>query len=168
MTNDFIRLFRMKTFLKTVLVFLFAVFPAVWAMAQVQDDDEDGPVANRIKSAKIGLITNRLNLTPEQSKQFWPVYDAYEAERKKIRQQIRKLRINANTMTATDDEVRGDLKEMMSLRQKEVDLEKDYMNKFLKVITPRQVVALYKSEKEFNGLLLEEIRKRRMERKNGR
>jgi hypothetical protein len=46
---------------------------------------------------------------------------------------------------------------MITLRQKEVDLEKEYMNRFLKTISPRQLSELYKTEQEFTKLLLERL-----------
>ena len=158
----------MRHILKTPVIFLFVLLLAGATRAFAQAEEEDGPVAERIKSAKIGLITTRLNLTADQSKQFWPVYEAYEADRKKIRVQMHRLRVNSATMTATDDEIRKDLKELLNLRQKEVDAEKEYVGRFLKVVSPRQVAELYKSEKEFNRMLLQELRERRAVRKGGR
>ncbi len=158
----------MQKILKKPGIFLFVLLIAGAIQAFAQAEEEDGPVAERIKSAKIGLITTRLNLTADQSKQFWPVYEAYETDRKKIRVQMRRLRVNSATVTATDDEIRKDLKELLNLRQKEVDAEKEYVGRFLKVVSPRQMVELYKSEKEFNRMLLQELRERRTGKKGGR
>ena len=40
---------------------------------------------DKIESLKIAYITKRLQLTPEESQKFWPVYNQYEAEKKQIR-----------------------------------------------------------------------------------
>ena len=119
-------------------------------------------VANeRIESAKIGFITNRLSLTTEQAPKFWPVYNEYNDKKQEIRQSLRKIRRENATLTASDNELMADMKEMINLRQKEVDLEKDYLNKFLKVITPRQVAELYHSEQDFQKELVKTLRQRR-------
>ena len=113
----------------------------------------------KIETAKIGFITNRLNLTSEQAPKFWPVYNEYNAKKQAIRRALRPFK-TANA-TATDEKLLADLKEMIDLRQKEVDLEKDYMNRFLKVIHPRQLAELYHTEQDFRKELLKMLRDQR-------
>lgn len=141
------------TRLKTLrwLVFGVGVLLAGGASAQSR------PGLQRIQNAKIGLITNRLNLTTEQSQQFWPVYNEYEAKKQDVRLSIRRLNAETNNLTASDDRILADIREMMSLRQKEVDLDKEYMNRFLKIINVRQLAELYKTEQQFTRMLLEKL-----------
>ncbi len=114
---------------------------------------------NKIESAKIGLITNRLNLSAEQSQQFWPVYNDFDGKKKDIRKQMRKLVIETNTLTTSDEKILANIKDMLNLQQKEVDLEREYMNKFLKVINVRQLAELYKAEQVFTQMLLNRLNK---------
>lgn len=111
----------------------------------------------KIENAKIGLITNRLNLSTEQSQQFWPVYNDFDAKKKDIRKQMRKLIVETNTLTTTDEKILSNIKETLNLQQKEVDLEREYMNKFLKVINVRQLAELYKAEQMFTQMLLQRL-----------
>ena len=122
----------------------------------------------RITSAKIGLITTRLNLNTDQAPQFWAVYNEYTDKKLAIRQNIRKLRIQNTNLNATDEEVKDALNQMLVLRQNEVDLEKEYMTKFLKTISPKQLAELYKTEQDFTKLLLERLEDRRQPDKDGR
>lgn len=115
----------------------------------------------RITSAKIGLITTRLKLNTDQAPQFWAVYNEYTDKKLAIRQDLRKLRIENTNAKATEEEVKDALNEMLVLRQHEVDLEKEYMNKFLKTISPKQLAELYKTEQDFTKLLLERLEHRR-------
>ncbi|MCY7350728.1 MAG: Spy/CpxP family protein refolding chaperone [Cytophagaceae bacterium] len=114
----------------------------------------------RIQSAKIALITNRLNLSPEQSQQFWAVYNEYEDKKMELRKSIRALNAETDNLTTTDERILSSLKEMMNLRQREVDLDKDYMNRFLKVINVRQLAELYKTEQQFTRMLIEKLNQR--------
>ncbi len=118
---------------------------------------QNKPGLQRIQNAKIALITNRLNLTTEQSQQFWPVFNEFEARKMETRQAIRQLNAETSNLTASDDKILADLREMMSLRQKEVDLDKEYMNRFLKVINVRQLAELYKTEQQFTRMLIEKL-----------
>jgi Spy/CpxP family protein refolding chaperone len=111
----------------------------------------------KLESAKIGLITNRLNLSAEQAAQFWPIYNDFDAKKKDIRKALRKLVVETNTLTTSDDKILANLRESLNLQQKEVDLEREYMAKFLKVINVRQLAELYKAEQLFTSMLLKRL-----------
>ncbi len=113
----------------------------------------------KIENAKIALITNRLNLTPEQAQQFWPLHNEFDGKKKEIRKSYRKLVSEINTLTTSDEKILANLKETLSLQQKEVDLEKDYMAKFLKVVNVRQLAELYKTEQMFTNMLIQRLNK---------
>ena len=122
---------------------------------KAQDDYPRGK--ERIKAAKVGLITNRLNLSEEQAKGFWVVYDDFDKKRADIRKNIRQMTAESRNITTSDDKILTDLKEVLSLKQKEVDLEKDYLVKFLKTINVRQLSELYKTEQLFNQMLVKKL-----------
>ena len=126
----------------------------------------DSPRMKRIEEMRNKFIKNRLNLTPDQEKSFWPVYYKYDARKREIRQQTRKMRRRRNLLTASDEQLIQKLRNQMKLKQQEVDLEKEYLDKFLKVINPRQVTELYRAEEEFIRRLIRQIRKQRLKRKN--
>lgn len=108
----------------------------------------------KLESARIGMITNRLDLTPEQATSFWPVYNEFENKKKIVKNELRKHLSESRSLASTDDKIKTELNEMMNLRQKEVDLDKEYMTKFLKVLNPRQVSELYRTEQMFKQMLL--------------
>lgn len=137
---------------KTVFILVCSLLVSV---AYAQDGGNQ-----KIANAKIGLITNRLNLTPEQSQQFWPVYNEFDDRKKEIRKQMRKLIVETNTLTTPDEKILTNLKETLNLQQKEVDLEREYMNKFLKVINVRQLAELYKAEQMFTQMLIQRLNKK--------
>jgi Spy/CpxP family protein refolding chaperone len=113
----------------------------------------------KIENAKIALITNRLNLTPEQGQQFWPLYNEFDTKKKDIRKAYRKLVNEINTLTTNDDKILANLKETLNLQQKEVDVEREYMTRFLKVINIRQLAELYKTEQMFTNMLIQRLNK---------
>jgi hypothetical protein len=138
------------TFLITIL---FISFSSV-----LKAQDELAPRGKeKIRAAKVGLITNRLNLTEEQAKTFWIVYEDFDKKRSEIRKNIRQMTSESRNITTTDDKILSDLKELLNLKQKEVDLEKDYLPKFLKSINVRQLSELYKTEQLFNQMLVKKL-----------
>lgn len=115
--------------------------------------------AEKVQAAKVAYITTRLNLSPLQAQQFWPVYNEFELARKKIRKQIKQLVVDTRQgADPSEEQLKTDLKKFMSLRQEELDLEKSYMEKFLKVISAKQLVEYYRSEKMFAKLLIDRIK----------
>lgn len=147
--------------MKKITFILFALISlSTVTMAQRNGSQE------RITSAKIGLITTRLNLNTDQAPQFWATYNEYTDKKLAIRQNLRKLRIQNSSLDTTDEQVKDALNQMLAFRQNEVDLEKEYMTKFLKTISPKQLAELYKTEQDFTKLLLERLEYRRPSEKD--
>ena len=140
---------RKVTILITVLSFAFST------SLKAQDGYPRGK--EKIRAAKVGLITNRLNLSEEQAKIFWVVYDEFDKKRSEIRKNIRQMTAESRNITTSDDKILSDLKEVLSLKQKEVDLEKEYLSKFLKSINVRQLSELFKTEQLFNQMLVKKL-----------
>lgn len=141
--------------MKKVNILIAVIFFAFLTNLKAQDDY---PRKNeKIRAAKVGLITNRLNLTEEQAKTFWIVYDEFDKKRVEIRKSIRQMTAESRNITTSDDKILADIKEVFSLKQKEVDLEKEYLSKFLKTINVRQLSELFKTEQLFNQMLVKKL-----------
>ena len=141
---------------------LFTLFSTAAVYAQRPSGEE----MQKIQDAKIAIITNRLNLTPEQATGFWPVYNEYSQKRKDIHRAQRKIINDKKAEGKTDDQVLNNLKEVQELKQKELDLEKEYQNRFLKVISASQVIELYKAERTFNDMLIQRLKQRQEQKSN--
>jgi Spy/CpxP family protein refolding chaperone len=118
-----------------------------------------------LEAIRVGYITKKLNLTPEEAKQFWPVYDAYRGEMKEVRDDQRDNVQNAreNFDTMTDQEVETAVNKMLDNRRKELDITLRYHEQFKKVLNIRKIAKLYKAEHEFTQLLLERLQERRQQ-----
>ncbi len=112
----------------------------------------------QIEAAKIGLITNRLNLTTAQAPQFWAIYNEYNGRKQDLKKQIRQLNNTPGRQNLAESDVLSDLKEINATKQKLADLDNEYLDRFLKVISPAQVAELYKTEQDFNKILLNRLR----------
>ena len=130
----------------------------VMAQAVTAQDDVNG--RQKIEAAKIGMITNRLNLTTDQAPQFWAIYNEYNAKRQELNRRVRQLN-NTNAPARNnfnDEQLVNGLREVNSTKQKLADLDEEYMSRFLKVISPQQLAELYKTEQTFNKMLLNRLR----------
>lgn len=147
--------------MKTKVIFLFLLFTRLVCPGQ---NTEENP-SDRLTAARVAYITNRLNLNTNQAQQFWPVFNEFEAARKKIRKQIRLLKVESQVLDGTEEEIKNDLKKLLALRQEELDLEKAYLDKFLKVLSAKQLAEYYRAEKEFTRLLVKKFKDRRAQGK---
>jgi hypothetical protein len=61
-----------------------------------QERESKDEKKQRIEAAKVSFITKKLELTPEESKEFWPVVNAMEEEikssRKSLKEQFQKMK----------------------------------------------------------------------------
>jgi Spy/CpxP family protein refolding chaperone len=151
-----INLTKMKKSLSIIIAFLFV---SLTVFGQQRNENRGKVNQDKIKAIKVGLITDELNLTESQAEKFWPVYNSYSDKRKEILQQIRKR--NKDTEEVSDKEILQNQDEILKLKQKELDLEKDYRDDFLKVITAKQYNDLQLVEKKFNQMLLNKLKERK-------
>lgn len=110
---------------------------------------------NRIKQIKTAYITAKLELTPDQSARFWPMYTQYQEELFAIQKQIRQN--NSPLQTNGKDQVMNEL----SLEDKRTGIKRRYANEFLKIMPPEKLSLLYKSEKDFNDEAVKKLRENR-------
>lgn len=107
----------------------------------------------RIHAAKMAFLSDKLHLTPAQYSNFAPVYNEYEQEIKATRQlYLGKYKNNRNN----DPDNAASLKyidDNLDYQQAVIDLKRKYNDHFLRTISPQQLAALYKAEREFRQLL---------------
>lgn len=125
------------------------------AHAAVAQNDLNG--REKIESAKIGMITNRLNLTTDQAPQFWAIYNEYNGKKQELNRRVRQLNNEPSRSNLNNDQLLNGLREVNATKQKLADLDDEYMGRFLKVISPAQLAELYKTEQVFNKMLLQQL-----------
>ena len=147
-----------KIFLLTFLFFTTAI------IAQ-----ERRPAKERVDAMKIGFLTERLNLTSEEAKIFWPVYNMYSDELEKLRKSRRENIINTkeNLDELSDAELEKNVDNEIIFRQNELEIIKKYHPQFKKILPIKKVAKLYKSEDDFKRRLLEMIQGRKEDRRQG-
>jgi len=141
------------------LVFILLLLLTLGGFSLQAQDRHSPPSKERlqnIQNAKIAFLTEKLNLTTEQSQRFWPIYNQLEADRNTLHQKSRALRMeNIDAMSESD--IRTALNNRFNWRQEELDLDKQYMEKFMRVISVRQLATLYRSERDFTKVLLKKL-----------
>jgi hypothetical protein len=118
---------------------------------------------DKVEALKIGFLTRKLDLTSEEAKTFWPVYNKFQEEleslRKQRRSEMQSLRENKKDLS--DSEAEKLVDNEITFRQKELDVIKKYHAQFKQILPVKKVLMLYRSEEEFKRELLERLRNRK-------
>lgn len=122
----------------------------------------------KINAARIGLITERLNLSPEQAEKFWPIYKEFLTQRSGLKAEYDLAKSKLDPKTASEEERKGLLDLGLKLKERSVGLERTYSDRMLKVISTQQVIALRKAEEDFRRIIIEQIQQRRQNQQERR
>lgn len=124
----------------TIISLLF--FHNYICVAQTQSNDN----ANKAEDVTVAYMTKELNLTPDESKKFWPVYNNYFKE-------IRDAKSHFG-----NDEV--------AFEERKVQIRKKYQGQFRSVLnSDKRVNKVFVSEKNLRDLFRKEWQDRQRRKK---
>lgn len=106
-------------------------------------------------------FAEKLELTDEESRLFWPVYNDLHNRKMKLSEDERNTfrYCYTNKENLSDEEFLEALEKIRKLKDEKHKLEQKYYHeKFPEVLPPKKVMMLYKVERDFRGHLLRKIR----------
>ncbi len=113
----------------------------------------------KIQAMKVGYITEKINLTTAEAQQFWPIYNEYDAKMDALRKSMRKMhKQEASINEMSDVDVENMINTINDTRQKELNTQKEYLQKFKSVLPIKKVAKLYKAEHGFKRKLLKKLK----------
>lgn len=145
----------MKTWFTILLLLPLGVY--------AQDEPIKDPKARqKIEAARIAFITERLGLTPEEAEKFWPLYREFTQKRAELRRDFEQRR---KLQGEKPDEAHQKqlVEQELQLKQRELDLEKEYSRRLMQAISPQKLMALRQAEADFRALVLRQIQQRQMQ-----
>ncbi len=113
-----------------------------------------------LKAEKVAFLTKKLELTQDEAKKFWPLYDEYWGKKIDILNNrynlaedfIKKIN-NLNEKEAIDYANR-----YIESQKLEVELMDEFNKRFLGILPPKKVMLLYQSNYEFKNYLLQKVK----------
>lgn len=129
----------MKT-LFTIMILLFSIAGTAIAQEQPPDSKQE----EKIQTLEIAFISRKLNLTTDEAQKFWPVYNEYKRD---MRQVMISQKNNPNKDVVDND-------------QKMLDVRKKYRERFVGVIGQPRMNKFFQAEREFRGVLLNQLKNR--------
>ena len=114
--------------------------------------------SEQLESQKIAFITTKLELTPEESRNFWPVYIEYSKNLEEIKKTHRpNIKLEELTEESAEKLVMGSIKSA----EAELRLKKEYTSHLKEVISMKKIAKLYIVEHEFKRQMLMRLKERR-------
>ena len=107
---------------------------------------------DRLQSEHVAYLTSELELTPEESQAFWPVYNKAQKEQKDNFEKIgaaKKALKDALKENKSEKEVAKALKEYNKVRTSVRNVFVDYEDEFVKVLGVTKTAKLYIAEDNF-------------------
>lgn len=141
---------------KLILVTLAMMFFAGWSHAQDRKEFN-----KKLNSMRVAYITQELDLSADEAKAFWPIYDAYTAERQNLRKTKKGSNTTAKSVDLTANEAEELIESSFADDAKEIELKKKYYGQLKEAIPVGKVARLSQVEREFRKKILKAAKERR-------
>ena len=142
----------------TIFSFLIIFFIAGQTFAQ------SGPGMNtqkrkEIKEMQLKFIVNKLQLTDKEKTEFVPLYRKMSDEREDLFMQKHKAMRNfkQNSLNMSDAELLALVDKFVDIDIQLAQLNKQYNEKFKKVLPPIKIILLHQAEMEFKKELIKKM-----------
>lgn len=153
----------MKKILSLIILSLFFINVP---FTNAQDANKALMNLQEFEKKKQEFITIEADLSKEEADKFFPLNNELQKKKlelhKKHQEDMKHINESENISDAEYEQV---MKENIDLKMKEAELDKEYSDKFNKLISPQKLFKAQQAERTF---MQEELRKFRESKKDGR
>jgi hypothetical protein len=139
-----------------------AVFCLVAAGATAQTVKETLEVTRQaVESQRRVLVSGALPLTDAEADAFWPLYDAYEKERRPLDERANKLVADflAGASSLTDTQAKAMVEEALAIEDGRLRVRRGYLGRMLKAIPSRKVARFFQIDNKLDAVVRADITK---------
>ena len=151
------------------IVFFFCFFAASICLAQevspktISSESSEPVKVNRedalalartyVQAQRQTIVAANLQLTPEESSAFWPVYKEYQNGLEPLRDRLVKLIVaySEKFETLSDEDAKAMLDEMLSIPEAESKVRSQYVSKFEAVLPIKKVARFYQIDNKITA-----------------
>lgn len=148
-----------KTIGAALMMIMFGFAPL--SLAQDEPADNMQILRDKIKADKKLVVATNMELTESEAKDFWPIYDAYQKDLRKINQRIAKLlesyADDFRGKSLTDDKAKKLIDEALAIEQAEADLKSTYAPRLGKVLPVKKVARYRQIENKIRAVIKYDI-----------
>jgi len=142
--------------MKNLIITALLLFP-LFVSAQGRDEKN-----SEIEKYKIAYLTEKLGLSSEEAKIFWPIYNDWQREQDALRKERFQKMISFRKIdeieALSDTEVQTLITNDFSMKQRELDLDKKYYYKLKSNLPIKTVGKYYRAQEAFKREILSRYR----------
>ena len=145
-----------------IYVSMLLLFSMMWAgtsdlLAQENFDIEIS--RSMVETERKAIISQIMSLNENEASIFWPVYDQYRMDMRKVNDRfINLMEEYAEYYLTLDDRKADDLmKEYFSVEMDEIRVKRIYRKRFEKVLTPKQVARFFQADNKIDLVIKNEV-----------
>ena len=145
---------------REIVIILSVMFVFMNAAVIAQQKESHEVRMEKYRTEKVSFLSTRLDLTPAEAEKFWPIYNQMDKERWEAQKARRDLenKVSEAEESLSENEIIKLTREFSGSMQKEGALVASYNEKLLKVLPPKKVLKLYKTENQFRMHMIKKYR----------
>jgi len=147
--------------MKLVQVVLFAVATLLALPAAAQTASDMQILAQKIKADKKLVVAANMQLSEDEAKGFWPVYDAYQKDlagiNKRLAGVIRNYADVYNKGAVTDEAAKKLMNDYLAVEDSELKLRRSYVPRLEKVVPGVKVARYLQIENKIRAIIRYEL-----------
>jgi len=124
-----------------------------------QRDERRRAEFEEFKEKRVAFITKAMELTADEAKAFWPLYNELQEKKFELNQQLRRVLYEfrgseRDRKKRTEAEYKEFVKRYTQFKIKEAKLDEEYIAKFAKVISYEKIFRYQQAEQQFARQML--------------
>jgi len=144
--------------MKNILFAAFLLSLPFFASAQRPNSGRSA----EIEAYKVTYLKEKLELTPEEARIFWPIYNAWQSEQSALRAERREKMISFRKLdeieNLSDTEVQALITNELNFKQRDLNIEKKYFAKLKSSLPIKTIGKYYRAQETFKRELLSRYR----------
>jgi len=137
----------------------FAFFVLIPSLVLAQGPRRGG---EKMEARKVAWLTTKLDLSADEAKVFWPIYNDYVRElaalRKERAQKMISFRKLKEIEDLDDEEIQTLILNDFNFKQRDLNIERKYYNKFKSNLPIKTVGKFYRAQEAFKKEILQQYR----------
>jgi len=145
------------TGIRNIGVFCILLVLSVTASAQGTGMDRE-----KMDAFKVSFFTQKLGLSADEAKIFWPIYNDYQRELSELRKAHMAKMISYRKVTEIDDmsdtEIQSLIYNDFAFRQRDLNIERKYYDKLRASLPIKIIGKFYRAQEAFKREILNQFR----------
>jgi Spy/CpxP family protein refolding chaperone len=112
-----------------------------------------------VESQRRVLVAGALPLTDAEADAFWPLYDAYEKERRPLDERANQLVADflAGSARLTDGQAKAMVEKALEIDERRLRLRRTYLGRMAKAIPPRKLARFYQIDNKLDAVVRADV-----------